>query len=191
MSFIVRTVVAPAIVGMWVVGAASTANGAAGPVTVLINAGHNHDLTGPVKFETEFSQLQGFFTPTVAGTTADGGFTFLPRSATSPGGMMQVRFVNLQAQFSATCEVGATGQPFEVLLSDSTNLPPQKLSIASVLQNGIAVLRFDSQPMRGVGIFDVRISSPDYPREWNLKRCVFVFADAPQKPKPPTSVGIG
>lgn len=164
----------------------ATADGATAPVKVVVSAAHSYDVTGPVKFETLFAQMAGFNSPTVAGTAPDGAFTFLPKSATSPGGSIQIKFVSLQARFKAECEVGNSGQQFEVVLSDTSGGGVQTLNASSQRAGSNNLLIFESKPMRGSGDFVIRIASPSAQRDWNLSRCDITVEAAAAAPSAPT-----
>jgi hypothetical protein len=161
------------------------------PTHIRVSAGHNYDLTGNFKFETEFSEMAGFNSPTVNRNSLDGSFVFKPKSNQSPGGRIQVTFRDVKASFSARCVVGATGQEFNVTLSDSSG-GAKHITVSSGLNGGESVITFSGDPMYGQGDYLIIITSPSAGQDWMLYRCDVIgtplaIAAAPLAPKAPKS----
>ena len=139
---------------------------------VVVSSAHGYDLAGAYKFETQFSEMAGFNSPTVSGSAPDGSLVFKPPAQGAPGGVIQIKFVEVKATFAAACAVGATGQVFEITMSDSSQGGSSKtISESSGLENEVALLKFQSDPMQALGDFYIRITSSTAQRDWILTRC--------------------
>jgi hypothetical protein len=139
--------------------------------TFVVSAAQNYELAGPIKFETQFSNMAGFNSPTVAGSAPDGAFVFLAATAAVPGGVIQLKIVDVKATFNFSWLVGNSGQVFQIVISESSQGGgATSFEAASGVVNGEARLEFDSPPMYGRGDLYVRISSNGAARDWNISR---------------------
>jgi hypothetical protein len=154
---------------------------------VTVSAAHGYDLTGALKFQTEFSHMAGFNSPVIGGNAPDGSFTFNGKSALSPGGRIQITFKDVKAQFKGRCHVGNTGQIFEIKLSDTAGGALKQLSETSGKVGADVVFTFAGDAMRGQGDYVIGITSATSAREWNLTRCE-ITVTPPAGPLPPDAV---
>jgi uncharacterized protein YbjQ (UPF0145 family) len=156
---------------------------------VKVSAAHTHELAGPLKFQTAFSHIAKLDSPAVGGNSADGVIEFEKKSATNPGGRMQITFKDVKAQFKGECVVGNSGQVFEVTLSDTVGDAVQHLVQTSNRTGADAVFTFQENPMRAQGDYVIIITSDTAAQDWNLYRCD-ITATAETRPKPPVDVKV-
>lgn len=134
-----------------------------------VSAANSYNLTGPYPFETEFSDMEGSFSPTVNGSTLDGRFVFNPPKEGSVGGRIQITFRNVNSVFEFVCLVSNTVEA-QVIISDS-NAGSQKMMVSSTIMNGVHVVRFNTVQMRGKGDLAVILTAPNETRKWAVQRC--------------------
>jgi hypothetical protein len=134
-----------------------------------ISAANSYNLSGPYQFETSFSDMAGFNSPTISGSAPDGSFVFNPPRNGSTGGRIQILFRNLNASLRFACRVGDRVIA-DVHVTDS-NSEQSRSTISPIIQNGSYVLNFSTHEVRGPVDLSVIITAPNQTREWNLERC--------------------
>ena len=107
---------------------------------------------------------------TLSGSAPAGAFVFNPPSNSSPGGVIQIKFVGVQSNFAFACIVGSPGSDFAIVVSGPDGEKDLKGDVGND-GSGNNVLKFETGPMRVQGDLVVRISRTAATSAWNLYRC--------------------